>query len=382
MSGTTAQIIAEQGRLLFGRGRFDALLGLFESAPDNPAVASMAAAIHLRRGEAAAAEQAARSIADGDERRAKTATARMLPDLAAPLAREPRVHMLLLTHNRADMIPRAAAQLAATDYENYALFAADNGSDDDSFQALEKAAGLFPAHAAVSLERLPVNIGRPAGHNWLLTAHDHGDADYIAIVDDDLLDIPPTWLADMVRTARAFPNAAAVGGKAVNPGRLAVIHGGIRRLTEFTASGFTMSNEDETPDLGQWDHLDIVDHVIGCLHLYDARALRLTGLFDIRFSPCQLVDIEHHLRARLHGFVLVYNGLVGFTHAREMGATGVDTRPGLGNTLGNIVKLLHLFDPEQMRRLMDQTAREREAWLERWGSPRDRQPPGLPASSE
>jgi GT2 family glycosyltransferase len=167
----------------------------------------------------------------------------------------------------------------------------------------------------------------------------------------------------MVNTARLFPRVAAVGGKAVNPGRPRVIHGGVRNLERFEPTAFRMSNDAPELDFGQYDYVDRVDHVIGCLHIYDRKVLDDAGVFDIRFSPCQLVDIEHHLRLKLAGYEIVYNGLITFEHLRAMGRKAGKERALIGNSLGNIVKLLHLYDAERVQRYLVERDAARRAWL-------------------
>lgn len=353
---------AEQGLMLYNAGRDAGVLALAEAHPKDQALASMASAILLRQGELTPESPCLEALED-EERRAKLNTAALLPALNAPLEREPRVHMIILTHNRAKEIPQAFKALAATDYRNYTVYVADNGSQDGSFEAASKALALFPPHVQTHVERLPTNIGRPAGHNWLLTAHDHSRAEFIAIGDDDLTNVPRDWLTKMVATAKLFPGCAAVGGKALNPGRPKVIHGGVRRFMEFEPTNLKISNERQELDIGQYDAVDLTDHVIACLQIYDKAALDKLGLFDIRFSPCQLVDIEHHLRLRLNGRLIVFNGLIEFEHLRAMGRKAGSDRAAIGNSLGNVVKLLHKYDHEDVKRMIARSREERARWL-------------------
>jgi len=352
------------GFFLYNHGRLDELAQLAAATPGNAVLASMGTAALLRLGRHDQLQGLAPGLANPAESLLKLKTAIALLSMPRVLSPEPRVHVLLLCHNRRDYVGEALRQLARTAYANYALYIADNGSSDGSWPAIQEAAAAFAGRAPVEMERLPTNIGRPAGHNWLLTRHDHAAADYIAIADDDLVAIPPTWLADMVRTAKAFPRAAVVGGKSLNPGLPKVIHGGVRKLEVFEEQRLKLSNEKEEADWGQYDYIDKVDHVIGCLHIYDAKALfGEIGLFDIRFSPAQCVDIEHHLRTRLAGHEIIYNGLVEFTHLRAMGKQVGRGRAWMGNSLGNVLKLLHKYDPTDMQRFIAEQDEAWRAWL-------------------
>ncbi len=347
---------------LYNEEHFEEVLSLARRHPGNRVLSSMATAVLLSRAQLTAAEPLLAALPE-PERSLKLHTAALLPRIDAPLAVEPRVHLILLSHNRAGYLAESLKQLAATTYRNYAVFVADNASTDGAWDILQEAVKAFPAHVPVTLTRFPTNIGRPAGHNWLLTGYDHCAAEFIAIGDDDLVRVPPDWLTRMVNTARLFPRIAAVGGKAVNPGRPRVIHGGVRNLERFEPTAFRMSNDAPELDFGQYDYVDRVDHVIGCLHIYDRKVLDDAGVFDIRFSPCQLVDIEHHLRLKLAGYEIVYNGLITFEHLRAMGRKAGKERALIGNSLGNIVKLLHLYDAERVQRYLAERDAARRAWL-------------------
>jgi len=240
---------------------------------------------------------------------------------------------------------RALQTLALTKYKNYAVYIADNGSADSTWERVQEGIKAFPADIPVYMERFPTNIGRPAGHNWLLTKYDHSTAEYIAIGDDDLVDVPSDWLTRMVQTAQLFPGCAAVGGKALNPGEPDIIHAGVRNILHFDTERLILSNSGDIIDYAQFDFIDIVDHVIGCLHIYDRKILfDEIGLFDIRFSPCQFVDIEHHLRIRLAGYPVVFNGFISFKHMRAMGKKVQKNTDLHGNTMGNVFKLLRKYE--------------------------------------
>ncbi len=323
----------------------------------------LAAAVFFARQEPQKALNVSKYIRNLEQRRLCQKTAELWPVLHAPLEREPRVHLLILTYNREDYVARALEQLAATDYTNYAVYIADNGSGDRTLECVRQAARCFPDHVPVHIQAFPTNIGRPAGHNWLLTEHDHRDAEFIAIGDDDLVRVPPDWLKRMIQTARAFPGCGCVGGKALTPGWPLMVHGSARDIRQFGPDTIRLTNSDDQIDLGQFDYVDIVDHVIGCLHIFDRAAFEETGLFDISLSPCQYVDIEHHIRMLSGQRRIIYNGLIAFEHYRGMGArVGKDAVLG-GNSAGNILKILSKHDIKATNEQLIRYHESRNAWL-------------------
>ncbi len=354
----------EQLSLLFARRQYPVLLQLAQRVEMTDFFARMLSAIHFRENAPEQAVLHAARISDPIERQLRLNTAQMWSSLHKPLGNEPRVHLLILTHNREDHVVNALSQFAQTDYRNYSVFIADNGSSDATWTRVLEGVKAFPGHIPVTLERFPTNIGRPAGHNWLLTRYDHAAADYIAIGDDDLVEVPTDWLTRMIQTAKVFPGCAAVGGKALNPGFIDIIHGGVRNILHFDVEELVMSNNEEEVDYGQYDYVDVVDHVIGCLHLYDRKILfDKIGLFDIRFSPCQFVDIDHHLRIRLAGYPIIFNGFVSFRHLRAMGNKAKNDYDLQGNSYGNIHKLLRKHERTPVMAILSQRRMERLDWL-------------------
>ncbi|WP_321405114.1 glycosyltransferase [Maridesulfovibrio sp.] len=331
----------------------------------HPQLISMQSAAAMRMGNLELAATLIERIEDSNERRLKRKALTLLPKLAEPLSGNPRVHLIILCHNREKELTQAFRELAKTKYENYAVYIADNGSTDRTWERLQEAVKLFPPHIPVEIERLPTNIGRPAGHNWLLTKYDHSKSDFIAIGDDDLVSVPENWLIDMLKTAELFPNAAAVGGKSLDPGLPPVIHAGVRNIVKFEAYELGMTNSAPALDLGQFDFIDLVDHVIGCLHIYKSELfLDKVGLFDISLSPCQCVDIEHHLRAKTLGYDIVFNGFIQFQHMRAMGKSVSKNKALSGNSLGNVVKILAKYDQEQVADVLSKDRAKREEWLD------------------
>lgn len=273
--------------------------------------------------------------------------------------REPRVHVIILTRNRERYLRVTLERLKRTEYSNYGVFIVDNASTDATPALLRQAAAAFAPGVDVVAQSLPTNIGRPAGHNWLLTNWDHAEAEYIAILDDDLLDFPANWMRLFVNTFSLKPDIAAVGGKTLGSDLLiqdatAVI----RPPSPEGCMGF-FTNRGES-DWGQFNYIsNVTDYIIGCASMFKREVFQTAGLFDIRFSPSQGVDIEHGLRMRDHGYDLIYNGNCTFVHAQLTSENLLNDRPRLGNSLGNFLKLSYMHTPDAYTAIMAAcTARE------------------------
>ena len=302
MNTHTTGISGQELYTLYCLGKESTLENLWKSGERTSVLASMLSSWDLRKANAQGASEYLPFIENAEERALKYQTIRLMPKLIAPLEQEPRVHLILLVYNRIQYVETALRQLAATNYNNYAVYILDNGSTDGSAAISARAREYFPAHVEVHSLVMPFNIGRPLGHNWLLTHFDHSAAEYIAIGDDDLVVVPPDWMQNMLCTFRCFPNMALVGGKALDPYPGKVLNIGAMRLINFTDTAINFRDNYNQPDIGQQDYVDLTDHVIGCLNMYKKDVFfGEVGLFDIRYSPCQYVDIDHHIRIRLAG---------------------------------------------------------------------------------
>lgn len=328
----------------------------------DPAAFSEVSAALLRMGGLEQARSYLRDAPHGLEQRRKIATVDLLARIREQEGRTPRVHVIMLAHNRENFVAGALRGVAAADYPDMAVFVADNGSADATAREAEKALAAFSPGIGTHFTRLPTNIGRPAGHNWLLTAYDHSQAEYIAIVDDDLVEMPTDWLGRMTAFMDMFPDAAVAGVKALDPGPYGAIQGAGMDLVDFAPGRIALNKVENESDDGRHDYMGETDHVIGCLNLYRTEALfGGLGLFDIRFSPCQMVDLEHHLRARRKGWKVLYNGLVAVRHHREMGKKLFDDRFMFSNSMGNVVKLTNGVPAESMSAVIRESAARRGA---------------------
>lgn len=281
--------------------------------------------------------------------------------------REPRVHVIVLTRNRERYLRVTLDRLKRTEYSNYRVFIVDNASTDATPALLRETAASFVPGVEVAVQSLPTNIGRPAGHNWLLTNWDHSEADYIAILDDDLLDFPSNWMRLFVNTFTLKSDIAAVGGKTLGSDLL--IQDATAVIRPPSAEGYMgfFTNRGEG-DWGQFNYIsNVTDYIIGCASMFKREVFQTAGLFDIRFSPSQGVDIEHGLRIRQHGFDLLYNGNCTFVHAQLTSENLESDRPRLGNSLGNFLKLNYMYTPDKYTAIMASCAAREQAFLKSGG---------------
>jgi hypothetical protein len=120
----------------------------------------------------------------------------------APLAREPRVSVILPTRDRCDVLPRAIASVLGQSYSHWELVIVNDGSEDDTARVLE----------AIDDERIRVfeadGVGASAARNVGLAA---ARGELIAYLDDDNL-MHEGWLRTIVWAFEQRPDADVAYG--------------------------------------------------------------------------------------------------------------------------------------------------------------------------
>jgi GT2 family glycosyltransferase/glycosyltransferase involved in cell wall biosynthesis len=244
----------------------------------------------------------------------------------------PSVDVVMVTWNNLKTLQRTLEHLAKTQYPSLEVHVADNASTDGTIAWLEETAARYPF--PLHVHRLPVNTGVAVGFNTAIVA---GSAELVARLDDDVI-VPPDWLARLVERFRQRPFAGCVGPKILNDNANRDIQCGPYRIFP------SLYGHDGEADLGQADYVARAVHVRGCCNVYRRDVLDRCGLFDLRFSPSQYDDPDHHVNLGVAGYEVVYDGTVGVVHALNSG-TG-RTFAALSNQQANQQKLMGKWGEE------------------------------------
>lgn len=284
--------------------------------------------------------------------------------------------ILLYSFNKADDLARTLEDLLASRLGPHRIFVLDNGSTDATPDVLASFRGRFGQDRFTAL-RAPVNVGAPAGRNWLRALPEVRKAAYIAYLDDDLR-LPRDWALRLGAAVAAHPQAGVYGCRITDAGAPSVLQATEFQLapgepgTPFAATDLQL----QAPDLGQFNYCRPALSVTGCCHLFTADALERVGDFDIRFSPSQFDDFDHDLRAALGGHFAVYQGHLAVGHKRRSGGDTRRERLAGANAHGNMLKLQGKYDAGEIRRLRrEQRAklltdiRKKAIWLSRHADP-------------
>jgi glycosyltransferase involved in cell wall biosynthesis len=121
----------------------------------------------------------------------------------------PAVSLVLLTFNRLRMLERCVSTVLANSGDvDYELIIWDNSSTDGTGEYLDSIAA---DHARVRIVHNPENIGL----NGVAAAVRLARGAYVVELDDDIVDVPNGWLAEMVRSFDAVPHAGYLAADVV-----------------------------------------------------------------------------------------------------------------------------------------------------------------------
>lgn len=263
-----------------------------------------------------------------------------------------RLFVFLYTYNRSGLLEKTLRSLAASQLGPAKVVVLDNGCTDDTATVCRQAAERFGPDR-FSCHRLPVNVGAPAGRNWLAAASGIGPDDLAAYVDDDV-SLPENWLPLLAAALDADPAADVAGARivAAAPGAPALTQAADVRLLppDRDHTVRPLVNYGPGPDLGLLDTVRPCPSVSGCCHLLRGRALATAdgAPFDLRFSPSQFDDLARDLRAFQHGRRAIYAGVLAVSHHQHAGPGQARDRAALGQLAGARHKLDGLFAAPDM----------------------------------
>ncbi len=112
---------------------------------------------------------------------------------------KPFVSIVILNYNGVKYLQEFLPSVLATQYENYEVVVADNGSTDNSISFLQ---ANFPS---VKLISSTTNEGFAGGYNWALKMI---QADYYVLLNSDVA-VTPNWISPMVDLLEQDKNNAA-----------------------------------------------------------------------------------------------------------------------------------------------------------------------------
>lgn len=268
--------------------------------------------------------------------------------------------ILVYSWNKAELVRQTLTSLARTDIAGARIVALDNGSTDETGAAMEECRALF-APGAMSVVRLPVNIGAPAARNWLLSLPEVRERAWAVFLDDDVL-LPERWLLRLLgaglANCRVGGGCGAVGCRIVSARPPVCLQSADYQLFKPGAGARTFEDRPDLVnvfdncagglDFGLFSYARPATHVSGCCHALRTSVLAELGGFDIAFSPTQFDDLERDLRSAVAGRGAVYCGDVAVAHVQHSSLAKAKGPAAIGQVMGNKLKLEGKFAPADL----------------------------------
>jgi len=208
----------------------------------------------------------------------------------------PSVAAIVLNYNGREVTLQALESLTKMTYPNYDVVVVDNGSTDDSFQAVEEA---FPQVFQVRTE---INKGAASGCNLGIRWAMEREYDYLLILNNDI-EVDPAMLTELVTLAQGDPTIGCVGPKEYYYWDRQRIWSAGGRL-RFRES-ITRERGDGEIDQGQYDQDEEMDYINGCAMLVRREVVDAVGLWDPIFHLA-VEDADFCTRMKQRGYSCWY----------------------------------------------------------------------------
>ncbi len=209
----------------------------------------------------------------------------------------PNVVLLILTWNGKEDTLECLESLSRLSYPSFHVLVVDNASTDGTVEAVRE---RFPRVELIVNER---NLGYAGGNNVGIRAALDMDADYIFILNNDVVFEDADCLLRLVEAAEVHPTGGLFGPKTYRYGegnRLDFIGG-----TYSMYTGMAPSIGVGEYDQGQYEEMRVYPFMNGHALLVKRVVFETIGLFDEEyFGYYEETDFCH--RARLAGFDSVY----------------------------------------------------------------------------
>jgi GT2 family glycosyltransferase len=222
---------------------------------------------------------------------------------------EPRVSVLLVLFNRAELTLRCLRSLLEIASPSFEVICVDNQSSDQTSELLNRLEG-------VRIIRMPQNVGFLRGCAAAAAA---ARGRYLLFLNNDT-EVLPGSLEAAVQTLDQSPTIGAVGGRLVWPdGRLQEAGAIVWADGSCQAYG-----RGESPWAPEYAFTRDVDYCSAALLMTPRSLFADMGGFDDRFAPAYYEDVDYCVRLWQRGLRVVYEPRLGAIHVEFASARSAD----------------------------------------------------------
>ena len=214
----------------------------------------------------------------------------------------PKVVIIILNWNGLDDTIECIESLKRISYPNYAIVVVDNASQGDDAVQLKKRYG-DTISLIINDHNYGVSRGFNSGIRYAMTTN---ETDYIIKMNNDMV-VAPDFLDELIKVAEGDDQIGIVGPKIYYynfQGASDIIWSAGGTIRPWAVKICQQVGQG-SHDLPKYQTIRTVDWITGALHLTKRSVIEAAGLLD----PCYFFgygDVEYCLRARRHGFRIVY----------------------------------------------------------------------------
>jgi GT2 family glycosyltransferase len=207
-----------------------------------------------------------------------------------------KAYIIVLNWNGKEDTLDCLTSLRATNYGNYKIVVVDNGSEDDSVEAVRE---KFPE---VEIVETGKNLGFAGGNNAGIEYAMKQGTDYVYLINNDTT-VDPDYLRELVTAAEADEKIGAVGSKIYyysEPTRIWFAGGKINWLRN---KGEHIGLDEV--DRGQYDDIKEAGYLTGCSLLVKREVVEKIGVLEEDYF-LYYEDVDYSLRIQNAGYKTVY----------------------------------------------------------------------------
>ncbi|WP_374339063.1 glycosyltransferase [Methyloversatilis sp.] len=213
-----------------------------------------------------------------------------------PVPIDARVAIIVLNWNGKSDTLACLESLAAVDYGALDVIVVDNGSSDDSANAIRA------SHPEVTVLETGANLGFAEGNNVGIRHALACGAEYVLLLNNDT-EVAPGLIEGFMKVAHTCPDAGIIGARIYYHGHPDTI---------WYAGGYWDHDQmcfqqtgDGQPDHAAFARVSRTDFVVGCAMFIPRRVLEDVGLLESSFF-LNYEEIDYCTRVRAAGYDLLY----------------------------------------------------------------------------
>lgn len=208
----------------------------------------------------------------------------------------PKVSIIILNWNGTEDTLECLASVRQLDYSNYEVIVVDNGSTDESADAISK------QYPDITLLQTGANLGYAGGNNvgirWAL---DH-DADFVLVLNNDTI-VAKDMLSHLVKAGLLDDRIGLVGPTNYYYSEPSTVWATGAMLTNPPEDGYKILGDGDT--VSCWKIATQVDALVGSAMLIQRSVFNKIGFFDEKFFLCW-EEFDFSARAREAGFKCLF----------------------------------------------------------------------------